>query len=218
MSAHMVIAYHLIWTGYGWWLPNDLRGSTSRCIVNDVLRALGELHYGRKLVQPARRELLRFFDKAHNLLDFPALTFDNHAIEVIAGAFRKVISENKYTCYACAILRDHVHIVIRKHKHQAEEMIANLQRESHVALREAGCVDLEHPVWGGHGWKVYLEHPDDIRRTVRYVRDNPLPFRMPAQEWDFIQPYDGWPVHPGHNPNSPFARSIREVERARRNG
>ena len=23
----IVIAYHLIWTVYGWWLPNDLRGS-----------------------------------------------------------------------------------------------------------------------------------------------------------------------------------------------
>ena len=26
----VVIAYHLIWTAYGTWLPNDLRGSGSR--------------------------------------------------------------------------------------------------------------------------------------------------------------------------------------------
>jgi hypothetical protein len=25
----MVVAYHLIWTAYGHWLPNDLRGSMS---------------------------------------------------------------------------------------------------------------------------------------------------------------------------------------------
>jgi hypothetical protein len=48
----MVIAHHLIWTLYGWWLPNDPRGSTSRAIRNDVLRDLGELHFGRKRVQP----------------------------------------------------------------------------------------------------------------------------------------------------------------------
>ena len=28
MSDHpIVIAHHLIWTAYGWWLPNDPRGS-----------------------------------------------------------------------------------------------------------------------------------------------------------------------------------------------
>ena len=40
----IVIAYHLIWTAYGWWLPNDPRGSMSRCIASDVIAELGELH------------------------------------------------------------------------------------------------------------------------------------------------------------------------------
>jgi hypothetical protein len=48
----IVIAYHLIWTGYGWWLPNDPRGSMSHRIASDVIAELGELHYGRKKVQP----------------------------------------------------------------------------------------------------------------------------------------------------------------------
>jgi hypothetical protein len=26
----MIAGYHLIWTAYGWWLPNDPRGSTSQ--------------------------------------------------------------------------------------------------------------------------------------------------------------------------------------------
>ena len=41
-----VIAYHLVWTGYGCWLPNDPRGSGPLTIRNDVLRDLGELHQG----------------------------------------------------------------------------------------------------------------------------------------------------------------------------
>jgi hypothetical protein len=52
---------------------------------------------------------------------------------------------------------DHVHILIRKHKHLAEEMIANLQRESHLRLRKFGLVDMAHPIWGGPGWKVFLD-------------------------------------------------------------
>jgi REP element-mobilizing transposase RayT len=209
MALPYVIAYHLIWTGYGWWLSNDLRGSTSRFIASDLLREIAELHFGRKKLQPARRELLRFFDAAHAVLDFPVLTFSDAMLAVIARAFGSVIASERYTCYACAVMRDHVHLVIRKHKHSAEEMIRNFQRESHIALRDAGLVDLDHPVWGGHGWKVFLDHPDDVRRTVKYVRDNPLPFRMPVQEWDFAKEYDGWPLHPGHSADSPYVKRMR---------
>ena len=52
----MVIAYHLIWTAYGWWLPNDPRGSMSELIASDIIAELGELHYGRKRVQPLPRD------------------------------------------------------------------------------------------------------------------------------------------------------------------
>lgn len=213
MPLPMVIAYHLIWTGYGWWLPNDLRGSTSRFIASDPLAELGKIHFGRKRIQPARRELLAFFGQAHERLDFPALSFDDVAIDAIARGFARDIADRSYTCYACAILPDHVHLAIRKHRDSAEEMIAHLQRESHLALRESGWIDLQHPVWGGHGWKVFPDHPDDIRRSNRYVVENPIPCRLPIQRWTFVKEYDGWPLHPGHSPNSPYTRRLREANR-----
>ena len=39
----MLAGYHLIWTGYGWWLPNDPRGSMSREIHSSAIAGLGEL-------------------------------------------------------------------------------------------------------------------------------------------------------------------------------
>src|SRR6266508_4498963 len=141
----LVIAYHLIWTAYGWWLPNDPRGSGSKELRNDILSELGEIHHGRKRVQPAGREVRAFYDCAAELLHYPPLTFDEDARSEIGLAFGEVIDEQRYTCYACAIMPDHVHILIRKHKHQAEEMIQNLQRASHLGLRESGLRDLEHP-------------------------------------------------------------------------
>ena len=43
-----VIAYHLIWTNYGTWLPNDLRGSGSHDVYTPALAELGRPHFGRK--------------------------------------------------------------------------------------------------------------------------------------------------------------------------
>jgi REP element-mobilizing transposase RayT len=209
MPNPIVIAYHLVWTAYGWWLPNDPRGSMSNLIRNDILKELGELHYGRKRIQPASRDIRDFYDSATSLLKYPQMTFKPAMIAAIAESFREVILTLKYTCYACAIMPDHVHILIRKHKHLGEEMISNLQRESHLRLRDLGLVDMEQPVWGGPGWKVFLDHPDDIWRVIRYIQENPIKAHLPSQQWDFARPYDNWPLHPGHSPKSPYARRLR---------
>jgi len=194
----MVFAYHLIWMAYGWWLPNDPRGSMSTCIASDVLAELGELHYGRKGVQPLSREIRAFYDRAARLLKFPLLRFSAREIDAIGRAFAECILKNRYTCYACAILSDHVHLVIRKHKHLAETMIENFQVASRAAVLEVGERGIDHPMWGGHGWKVYLDSIDDIWRTIPYVEENPLKLKMPKQIWELVTPYDNWPFHKGH--------------------
>lgn len=120
-----------------------------------------------------------------------------------------MVQSQKYTCYACAIVPDHVHVLIRKHHDRAEEMIANLQSASRDRLREAGLRREDHPVWGGPGPKVFQDHPDDIRRTVEYIRANPAGQRLPTQSWPFVREYDGCPLHPGHSPKSPYATRQR---------
>jgi REP element-mobilizing transposase RayT len=210
MSRPIVIAYHLIWTAYGWWLPNDPRGSTSATIRNDVLADLGTLHQGRKSVQPAAQDLRAFYAKAETKLKWPLLEFDAPVIEGVALAFAETIEIHRYTCYACVIMPDHIHIVIRKHNHLAEQMIPNFQESSRLRLRASGLRDPFHPLWGGPGWKVFLDHPNEIRRTIRYVEENPVKLRMPVRKYSFVKEYDGWPLHPGHSPVSPYARRMRE--------
>jgi REP element-mobilizing transposase RayT len=207
----LVIAYHLIWTAYGWWLPNDLRGSGSREVRRDILRELGELHFGRKKIQPASWQVREFYSAARTLLAQPLLVFGQTEVNVIAEAFANVVQQFRYTCYACAIMPDHVHLIIRKHKHLAEEMVVNFQRASHFLLRDRGFRAEQQRTWSsGGGWKVFLDRPDDVRRTIGYVDENPLKIGLPRQAWPFVTtPYDGWPLHPGHDPNSPWARRMR---------
>jgi REP element-mobilizing transposase RayT len=204
----------MIWTAYGWWLPNDPRGSGSKTIDGDVIAQLGELHHGRKLVQPPGNVVRDFYEKAAKVLRFPLLKFDEPARKVVADAFEEVIRQERYTCYACAVMPDHVHILIRKHKHKAEEMADRLKTNSRLRLCEAGHRTHDHATWcGGCVWHIFLDHPDEVRRTIAYIDRNPIAINHPAQRWPFVTPYDNWPLHPGHSPHSPYAKRLRAAGR-----
>jgi REP element-mobilizing transposase RayT len=108
---------------------------------------------------------------------------------------------------------DHVHLIIRKHRDLAEEMINKIQALSRKRLVEDGLRAADHPTWTRGGWKVFLDHPDDVRRTIRYVEQNPVKIGLPAQHWPMVVQYDNWPLHPGHSPNSPYVKALRAAGR-----
>ncbi|MBN8623927.1 MAG: transposase [Planctomycetes bacterium] len=188
----MIVAHHLIWTIYGYWLPNDPRGSMSKSIRNPKIAALGEIHYGRKRIQPAGKDIGAFRNLAAGQLQHELRMLCVEEIAVVAKSFHATITEASYTCYACAIMPDHVHLVIRRHRDNGDRMIERFQETSADALRSAGLFSANHPIWGGKGWVVYLETAEDIRRCIKYVEDNPIKARRPAQSWEFVKAYDGW--------------------------
>ncbi len=202
-----------MWTLYGWWLPNDLRGSTSRTIRNDVIAELGEVHFGRKTVQPAGRDIRAFYEEAAGILKHPLSSFAPPEFSVVADAIGHAINECKYTCYAGAIMPDHMHLLIRKHRDSAEGMIDKIQTLSRERLIELQLRQNDHPTWTRGGWKVFLDHPDEVWRTIRYIEKNPVKMQRPAQQWLFVKAYDNWPLHAAHSPQSSYVRALRAAGR-----
>ncbi len=94
---------------------------------------------------------------------------------------------------------DHIHLGIRLHRDRADEMLAHFQSATRTRLRLRGRRPATHPVWGGPGWKVFITTEHHLRTTIRYIEQNPLNARLPAQTWDFVAPYDGW--LPGLHPD-----------------
>lgn len=188
----MIVAHHLLWTIYGYWLPNDPRGSRSRAIHSDALAELGEIHFERKRVQPRGKELQEFRERAAEILKYEIRELSYGEIASVAVAFQEVMQARSYTCYACAIMPDHVHLLIRKHRDNSDVMIAEFQRASRIAVGASGERLLEHPVWGGPGWRVYLETKADIERVTHYIEGNPGKEGLSSQTWPFVAKYDGW--------------------------
>ena len=167
----------------------------SRGFRDPALREAGEIHHGRKRVQPSREELRDYRRKIDPLLRHPLIWFDGAKRQALADAFAQVLASRRYTCYACAIMSNHAHLLIRRHRDRAEEMIEVLWKTSAAVLRALPDVPDDHPIWALDPYKRYKNTPDEVRQCIQYIRDNPLQVAEPPQHWPFVTAYDGWPYH-----------------------
>jgi REP element-mobilizing transposase RayT len=139
---------------------------------------------------------LRSFHKnAEPLLDFSRFWIDEAKRLAIANAFATTISERNYTVWACAILSNHAHMVIRIHRDDAREIWRQLANGAMGAVRVFPDVGSDHPVWSMRPYKVFLRTPDEVRERVVYVNGNPQKEKLTPQQFPFVQPYDNWPFH-----------------------
>lgn len=191
-ARRAILASHLVIHGYGHWLSNDPRGSGSETIRKDDLKDLGDIHHGRKRVQPPREELREFYREAEPLLEHETIWFrTERARRVIADAFGQVATERGYTIWACAVCSNHGHAVVRTHRDRAEVIWQHLADGARDALRRAGLVPPNHPVWSHRPYKVFLFSSGEVIDRIDYVFKNPEKEGLPRQHWDFIQPYPG---------------------------
>lgn len=110
----MIIAYHAIFTTYGTWLPNDPRGSYSKAVYQQELAELGSVLYGRQSRQPDRERMRRFRTAAVRRLSRPPYYLNDATRTASASAFAGVVTRLGLTVPACAIMNDHVHLLVMR--------------------------------------------------------------------------------------------------------
>jgi REP-associated tyrosine transposase len=200
-----IIAHHLIWTIYGHWLANDLRGSGSSEIREEKFASLGTVYHGRKpaQLQPSRQELKAFHKQAEPLLKHHRFWIDVAKRQAIANAFAEVIASRNYTVWACAILKNHAHMVIRRHRDDATKLWRELADAAAAKLHQFKDVGPDHPVWSSRPYKVFLRTPDEVRGRIVYVECNPEKEGISKQHFAFVQPYNNWPFHRTAMPRFP---------------
>lgn len=194
----MVLGYHAIFSTYGFWLPNDPRGSWS-----DWIRKWELLAYGPATKVDTRRSVagvphdrdLRM--RAKEALSFPEVKFTGLQAKLVGDGFGTAIHESGYRVFACSILPQHVHMVIGRHDRTVERIVGHLKSRATQQLKAAA----QHPLasfeldnglnpspWAAKCWKVFQSTIRDIRRAIRYVEENPLRERKPRQNWPFVLP------------------------------
>lgn len=195
----MVLGYHAIMSFYGFWLPNDPRGSWSTWIRRWELLRFGpatKVSTHRSVAAaPCDHQLRR---AAKRSLKYPAVILNGEQARAVALAFKSAIEAGGYECYACAILPEHVHLVFARHERKIEGILQHLRAVTTQQLNANGLNPLLQfksangyvPGLWGHGyWKVFLDTPLAMSRAIQYVELNPEKEGKRRQNWTMVVPY-----------------------------
>ena len=191
----MVVAYHSTFCAYGFWLPNDPRGSWSDYVRSwDLYYAAGggTMCGMRRSVAAAPHDRSNRWMAKENLT-FPPVRFSNQQIAAIGRGFATACTEADFRILACAIMPDHVHTVILRHTRDIRKVVGHLRSRGTKQLN-AESLRPDQTVWACRGWNVYLNTADDIARAITYVNGNPARSGLPPQHWNFITPWGSGPV------------------------
>jgi REP element-mobilizing transposase RayT len=179
----MIIAYHVIFTTYGTWLPNNPRGSFSKEIYNDQLQVLGKIKYSRQTPQPQRQFLMKFHSAAIPHLNRSPFFIDDNSRPVVAAGFRTVVQRLGIKVVACAIMNDHIHVLVLHSQYSIEYIVNQLKGAATRALK------LKRSPWTRGCWKVFINNTEALKAAIKYINANPENAGMSTQNWDFVKPF-----------------------------
>ena len=190
----MVLAYHLIISAYGFWLPNDPRGSWSDFIRSYELFLAGgpaTKTDSRSSVAGSAHDV-KAREAAKAALKYPPVRYSGLQAQAIGVGCGKAVAEYGYTIHAAAILPDHAHFVVARHGRTIEQIRDHLKSRATRELNDRGLNPMSRypknpSPWARKGWHVFLNSADDIERAIRYVRMNPVKAGLPQQRWSWVR-------------------------------
>jgi len=184
---------------YGFWLPNDERGSWS-----DFVGSWELLRFGKATTVRVRQSLARRpFDPATRAaamaaLKYPPVELKGVQARAIGRGFAEYAAKVGVAILACAILPKHVHLVLGRHRLNVEQLVNQLKGAAtrqlvherlHPLAAQQGLKGRPPKVFARGRWKVFLDTAADIERSVRYVEGNPRREHLPVQRWSFVRPF-----------------------------
>jgi len=203
MHRPPIVAYHVIWGAYGFWLPNDPRGSWSTKVWANHLKPFGpatKTDLRTSLAGRPHDRAKRLEAKRH--LKYPAVKLEPRQVDSVAAGFSEIADRLRLSIHACTIMPDHVHLVAGRGGMHAEEMAGHLKRAASRRLSRDGRHPFERfrksegrmpSPWAIGGWYVYLHTGEEVIQRIRYVEGNPIHAGLPPQRWPFVVPYESPP-------------------------
>jgi REP element-mobilizing transposase RayT len=196
----MIVGHHVIFGCYGFWLPNDPRGSWSDFVGSWELFRPGPANTTterRSVAYQKHNSAKRL--AAKQAMQRPPVQFSGIQARAVGRGFANYVQRSGLIVWACAIMPDHVHLVIARPAITVEQLVIQLKgaateqlvKENLHPFGDLTDKNGRPPKCFARGeWKVFLD-PPDVPRAIPYVEGNPAKEGKKAQRWSFVVPYLG---------------------------
>jgi REP element-mobilizing transposase RayT len=196
----MLHGVHVIISTYGFWLPNDPRGSWS-----DFVRRWELIRFGKATKVSTRQSVAsvrhdtRQRQAAKDCLKYPEVSLSGRQALSVGLGFRQAIEESKYRVHACSILPQHIHLVVAPHERDIRRIMGHFKaRATQQLVRDNLHPPAAHrekdgtipSPWARKGWAVYIFSEQHLGEAIKYTFNNPLKENKPRQHWSFVTPYN----------------------------
>jgi REP element-mobilizing transposase RayT len=185
----VVIAYHLVLTCYGFWLPNDPRGSWSQQVTAFNLRPFGaatKVHAKQSVA--SRRHDVSARMAAKKALAHAPIRFDGVQARAVMRGMGDVVALHQLVIYAACVMPDHVHLIVGRHDAMSIEAIGRVMKAKATLRLNAEGLGFGRSPWARGQWSVFLRDDADVRRAIAYVDRNPIKAGLKPQRWSFVTP------------------------------
>ena len=198
----MVLGSHVIFGARGFWLPErPAQGSWSEFAGSWELFRHGRPPQPRNGARSPTGPTITPADAAaKSALKYPAVQWAGVQARAVGEEFARYVKSSGLVVWACAILPDHIHLVLGRHRLFVEQLVIQLKGAATERLIETGLHPYGHlkdrqgrtPKCFARGeWKVFIDRFEDVPRAIGYVENNPEKEGKPAQRWSFVVPYRG---------------------------
>ena len=171
------LALRLVWGCYGFWLPNDTRGSWSRYVGSRAIYDAGGQATtvdGTHSYAKDRHDRERRLATKAALIDPPVRLTGEQARAAAIGVLAAV-ADAHLPVYALCVMPDHVHVVVQETGKDAKALIG---RSKSFATKRLNAMGLsprgEKTPWVRGGWFISIKNREQLLCAIRYVENNPL--------------------------------------------
>lgn len=194
-----MLAWHTTLTCYGFWLPNDPRGSKSHSVRVPAIARHGPPSWVETTASVAKQPHDRSRrQRAKQALAREPVRLDGEQARAVALGIAGYCRRRRLAIWSFCILPDPVHLLTTPPPLAPKVFVAQLKAAGTRGLAELGrhpdCSEHQssegkrpRTPWSRGYWVRYVDDRRHLAAVRRYITKNPTQAGYPEQTWSFVE-------------------------------
>ena len=140
----------------------------------------------------------RFYNNNYNYVFFTIVTYNRQEllidnIDLLRDSFKYVLNKFDFEIYACSVLKDHIHIILKLEKSKDYSEIIRLFKyyfsaklPNNKTVSDSKIKRREKGIWQRRFWEHSIRDEKDLHKHIDYIHFNPMKhYKIAPKDWKY---------------------------------